>query len=89
VCRIEVVRAGEVGEHLGVPPGASLARRTYTITIAHLTIGALTEWLVPGRLAALAVPLDTAVVASSDRSSFGAWPIRPPASVWSCLSPIS
>jgi hypothetical protein len=37
---------------LGVESSATLARRTYTIMIGQQTIAAVTEWLVPGRLAA-------------------------------------
>lgn len=53
VLDIVAVRAGEAGDHLGVPPGAQLARRTYTIGIGRQPIAAVTEWIAPGRLAAL------------------------------------
>jgi hypothetical protein len=38
---------------LGVESSATLARRTYTIMIEQRTIAAVTEWLPPGRLAAM------------------------------------
>ena len=53
VLHIVPVRAGGAGDHLGVPPSATLARRTYTIAIGQQTVAAVTEWLTPGRLAAM------------------------------------
>jgi chorismate-pyruvate lyase len=47
------VRAGAVGDRLGVRPGAQLARRTYTIVVGGRTVAAVTEWLAPGRLATM------------------------------------
>ena len=51
VLHIDAVRAGAAGDHLGVRPSATLARRTYTIVIGRRTVAAVTEWLLPGRLA--------------------------------------
>jgi chorismate-pyruvate lyase len=48
---IVAVRAGATGDHLGVSPGARLARRTYTIVVGRRPVAAVTEWLAPGRLA--------------------------------------
>ena len=50
---IVAVRAGATGDHLGVRPGARLARRTYTIVVGRRTVAAVTEWLAPGRLATM------------------------------------
>jgi chorismate-pyruvate lyase len=47
-------RAGPDAEHLDVGPGTTLVRRTYTIVAAHAPVAAVTEWLVPRRLAAAA-----------------------------------
>jgi chorismate-pyruvate lyase len=47
---IVAVRAGEASDYLGVEPGATLARRTYTIVFGRQAVAAVTEWLVPGRL---------------------------------------
>ena len=52
---ITAIRAGEVSDHLGVEPGATLARRTYRIVIRQRTAVVVTEWLAPGRLASAAV----------------------------------
>jgi chorismate-pyruvate lyase len=52
LAEIVAARAGAVGDHLGVRPGALLARRTYTIVVGRRAVAAVTEWLVPGRLAA-------------------------------------
>jgi chorismate-pyruvate lyase len=51
ILEIVAVRAAEAGEHLGLRPSATLARRTYAITIGRQTVAAVTEWLPPGRLA--------------------------------------
>lgn len=48
------VRAGRAGGHLDTAPDATLARRTYTIVAGHQSVAAVTEWLVPRRLAAAA-----------------------------------
>ena len=53
ILEIVAARAGEASEHLGVRPSATLARRTYAIVIGQRTVAAVTEWLAPGRLAAL------------------------------------
>ena len=50
VLDIELVRAGDVSDYLGVEPGATLARRTYTIVVGGQAVAAVTEWLAPGRL---------------------------------------
>jgi hypothetical protein len=52
---ITAVRAGSASDHLGVPPGADLARRTYRILIARRAAAVITEWLPRGRLAAMAL----------------------------------
>ena len=52
VLDIVTVRAEEAGEHLGVGPNATLARRTYTIVVGKQAVAAVTEWLAPGRLTA-------------------------------------
>jgi chorismate-pyruvate lyase len=54
VLDISTVRAGAAGELLGVAPHAALLRRTYTIEVGRRVVSAVTEWLVPGRLAATA-----------------------------------
>ena len=54
VLDIAAVRAGEAGDHLDLRPSATLARRTYTIVIGRRTVAAVTAWLAPGRLAAVA-----------------------------------
>jgi chorismate-pyruvate lyase len=65
VCRLETrreildvttVRAGSVGGRLGVAPHDALLRRTYTIEVGRRVVSAVTEWLVPGRLAASTNP---------------------------------
>jgi chorismate-pyruvate lyase len=48
---VVAVRAGAVGDRLGLRPGAQLARRSYTIVVGRRTVAAVTEWLAPGRLA--------------------------------------
>ena len=48
------VRAAEAGEHLGVATNASVARRTYAIIIGQQAVAAVTEWISPGHLAAMA-----------------------------------
>ena len=65
VLDIVAVRAAEAGEHLGVRPGARLARRTYTIVIGRRIVAAVTEWLAPGRLATMTTP--------AGRSDVAAW----------------
>ena len=55
VLDITAIRAGEVSDHLGVGPGATLARRTYRIVIRQRTAVLVTEWLAPGRLTAAAL----------------------------------
>jgi chorismate-pyruvate lyase len=52
---ITAVRAGSASNHLGVPPGANLARRTYRILTGRRTAAVVTEWLPRGRLAAMAL----------------------------------
>ena len=51
---VEVVEARDaaVSARLGVTRTACLARRTYTIATTEQTLAAVTEWIVPGRLAA-------------------------------------
>ena len=49
---VDAVQAGEACEYLAVRPDARLWRRTYTIVTGRRTVAAVTEWLVPGRLAA-------------------------------------
>ncbi len=56
VLEIVAVRAAEAGEHLGLHPSATVARRTYAISIGRRTVAAVTEWLPPGRLAAMTDP---------------------------------
>jgi beta-ribofuranosylaminobenzene 5'-phosphate synthase len=51
---VATVRAGAVGDPFGVGPSATLGRRTYTIVLDRRPIAVVTEWLVPGRLAATA-----------------------------------
>ena len=51
VLHIDAVQAGEACEYLAVRPIARLWRRTYTIVTGRRTVAAVTEWLVPGRLA--------------------------------------
>jgi beta-ribofuranosylaminobenzene 5'-phosphate synthase len=48
---IATVRAGSVGNQLGVAPRDALLQRTYTIEVGRRVVSAVTEWLVPGRLA--------------------------------------
>ena len=48
------VRAAEAGEYLGVATNASVARRTYAIIIGQQAVAAVTEWISPGHLAAMA-----------------------------------
>jgi chorismate-pyruvate lyase len=55
---ITAVRAGSASDHLGVPPGANLARRTYRILTARRAVAVVTEWLPRGRLAAMALGSD-------------------------------
>ena len=50
--QVDAVQAGEACEYLAVRPDARLWRRTYTIVTGRRTVAAVTEWLVPGRLAA-------------------------------------
>ena len=45
-------RDAAVSDRLGVTRTARLARRTYTIASTEQTLAAVTEWIVPGRLAA-------------------------------------
>jgi chorismate-pyruvate lyase len=52
VLDIAAVRAGSVGTQLGGAPHAALLQRTYTIEVGRRAVSAVTEWLVPGRLAA-------------------------------------
>jgi chorismate-pyruvate lyase len=52
ILRLTTVRAGAAGRPLGVSAGVTLARRDYTIVVERQAIAAVTEWLVPGRLAA-------------------------------------
>jgi chorismate-pyruvate lyase len=47
-------RAGEAADHLAVRPSATLVRRGYTILIDQRPVAVVTEWFVPGRLAATA-----------------------------------
>jgi hypothetical protein len=56
--QITAVRAGSASDHLGVPPGANLARRTYRILTARRATAVVTEWLPRGRLAATALGSD-------------------------------
>jgi DNA-binding NarL/FixJ family response regulator len=58
--RLAAVRAGADGDHLGVRPSATLARRTYTVTAGNRPVATVTEWLPPGRLAARALRRSTA-----------------------------
>ncbi len=60
ILHIDAVRAGEAGDHLDVRPSTTLARRTYTIVIGRRAVAAVTEWLSPGRLAAMARASDGA-----------------------------
>jgi chorismate-pyruvate lyase len=46
------VRAADAADHLDVQPGATLARRTYTILVDRRPVALVSEWLCPGRLAA-------------------------------------
>ena len=46
------VHDAAVNDRLGVTPNVRLARRTYTIANTERIVAAVTEWLVPGRLAA-------------------------------------
>jgi chorismate-pyruvate lyase len=50
IVEIVTVRAAEAGEHLGLLPSATLARRTYLIKIGRRNAAAVTEWVPPGRL---------------------------------------
>ena len=52
--QLGIVRAGRAGGHLDTGPSATLARRTYTIVAGHRSVAAVTEWLVPRRLATAA-----------------------------------
>ena len=60
VLEIGAVRAGQASDALGVPSGATLARRTYTIMIRERAAAVVTEWLPAGRLAATARVADEA-----------------------------
>jgi chorismate-pyruvate lyase len=51
ILRITNVRAGAAGRHLDVDASSTLARRDYTIVLERQAIAAVTEWVVPGRLA--------------------------------------
>jgi chorismate-pyruvate lyase len=51
ILHISTVRAGAASRHLDVGASAILARRDYTIVLERRAIAAVTEWLVPGRLA--------------------------------------
>jgi chorismate-pyruvate lyase len=51
IVEIVEVRDAAVNDRLGVGSDATLARRTYTISSTERTVAAVTEWLVPGRLA--------------------------------------
>jgi chorismate-pyruvate lyase len=51
---LSTVRAGRAGSHLDAAPDTTLARRTYTIVAGDRSVAAVTEWLVPHRLAAAA-----------------------------------
>lgn len=55
VLRTTAVRAGEAADHLRVGPSATLACRTYRIVVRQRAAAVVTEWLVPGRLAAAAL----------------------------------
>ena len=55
ILEIAGVQAAEACEYLGVRSSATLARRTYAIMIGQRSVAAVTEWLVPGRLAAIAL----------------------------------
>jgi chorismate-pyruvate lyase len=48
---VAIVRAGAVDDPFAVGSTASLAQRTYTIAVGRRPVAAVTEWLVPGRLA--------------------------------------
>ena len=52
ILEITAVRAAAAGDHLEVAPSALLVRRCYTILIGRRPVAAVSEWLVPGRLAA-------------------------------------
>ena len=58
---IATVRAGSVGAQLGVAPHSTLLQRTYTIEVGRRAVSAVTEWLVPWRLAASAARSEFAV----------------------------
>ncbi len=58
ILEIVAVRAAEAGEHLGIGPSGTLARRTYAIRIGRRTVAAVTEWLPPGRLASPSATFD-------------------------------
>ena len=59
VIEISTVGAGAAGDPLDVGSDATLARRTYVISIGQRPIATVTEWLVPGRLAATTLASDT------------------------------
>ena len=63
---------------LGVESSATLARRTYTIMIGQRTIAAVTEWLPPGRLAAMTIASGKARAAPWQPFPLGRWPPVPP-----------
>jgi beta-ribofuranosylaminobenzene 5'-phosphate synthase len=65
------VRAGAAADHLAVGSSATLARRTYTIAIDRRAVAAVTEWLAPGRLAAMSV--------AGGKAKVAAWQPFPPA----------
>jgi chorismate-pyruvate lyase len=60
--QIDTERAGEAADHLDIWPSATLVRRSYTILIGQRAVAAVTEWLVPGRLAATARTIGSGAV---------------------------
>jgi chorismate-pyruvate lyase len=58
---VVAVRADDAGDHLDTARRATLIRRTSVTAIQDRTVAAVTEWLVPGRLAATRVARGRAI----------------------------
>ncbi len=72
---VETVEARDaaVNDRLGVTRTARLARRTYTIASTERTLAAVTEWIVPGRLAAHIAGSGAGLVHATGPTGPGSW----------------
>jgi chorismate-pyruvate lyase len=71
---VVAVRADDAGDHLDTARRATLIRRTSVTVIQDRTVAAVTEWLVPGRLAATRVARGSAIAGSVLRPGCGSQP---------------